>query len=64
MEERQDLPLDAPEADAAEQRREWDDEEPDKDDEKARHVPPDIPEADYLDQAREAGLEEEDRSRG
>ena len=63
MEEGRHLPLDAPEADAAEQQRGWGAEEPDKDDKNARKVPPDIPEADYLDQTRDAGLEDEERSR-
>jgi hypothetical protein len=49
---------DVPEADAAEQERDWDEHEepPPK-----GHIPPDAPEADYLDQMRDADLEDEDR---
>jgi hypothetical protein len=60
MEERRDLPLDAPEADAAEQKRDWKDEGPDKD---TSGIPPGTPEADYLDQTRDAELDEEERNR-
>jgi hypothetical protein len=48
---------DVPEADAAEQEREW------KEKEEARpqsRIPPDAPEADYLDQMRDADLDDEE----
>jgi hypothetical protein len=49
---------DVPEADAAEQEREWEEHEESPPE---RHIPPDAPEADYLDQMRDADLEDEDR---
>lgn len=50
------VPIDAPEADALEQEREWAEEE------EIPHVriPIDAPEADALDQEREAGLDEDE----
>jgi hypothetical protein len=48
---------DVPDADAAEQEREWDEHE---DEPRRRHIPPDAPEADYLDQMRDADLDDED----
>jgi hypothetical protein len=51
---------DVPEADAAEQEREWKEKEHEES-RPERHIPPDAPEADYLDQMRDADLEDEDR---
>ena len=49
---------DVPEADAADQEREWDERE--EEPSEKRYIPPDAPEADYLDQMRDADLEDDD----
>jgi hypothetical protein len=56
---RADVPVDAPEADVAEQTRDW------KEDGNERPaIPPDAPEADVLDQARSADLDDDEWERG
>lgn len=57
----EELPIDAPEGDAAEQSRSWasDEERPPR-----PSIPPDAPEADVLDQSRPADLDDEDRDHG
>ena len=57
--EKRDVPVDAPEADVAEQEREW----KEGDDEPRPAIPIDAPEADYLEQERSAGLDDDDRDR-
>lgn len=58
---REELPIDAPEGDAAEQSRSWTD---DQDRPSSPSIPPDAPEADVLDQSRPADLDDEDRDHG
>lgn len=57
---RAEVPADAPEADVAEQSRDWKDDE----DDKHTEVPIDAPEADFLDQERSAGIDDDERDRG
>lgn len=54
-----ELPIDAPEADAAEQAEPWTDDEEEGSERRPR-VPLDAPEADTLDQWRAADLEEDE----
>lgn len=56
--DKQELPIDAPEGDAIEQSRSWAD---DQDRPASPSIPPDAPEADVLDQSRPADLDDEDR---
>jgi hypothetical protein len=58
--EKRKVPVDAPEADVAEQSRDW------KEDDEERQGPPpiDVPEADFLEQERSADLDEDDREDG
>jgi hypothetical protein len=58
--EKRKIPVDAPEADVAEQSREWKDD----DDERRPAIPIDAPEADFLEQERTAGLDDDDWERG
>ncbi|MGH2747721.1 MAG: hypothetical protein ACRDKB_07340 [Actinomycetota bacterium] len=58
----EELPIDAPEGDAAEQSRSW--AEDDQDRPSRPSIPPDAPEADVLDQSRPADLDDEDRDHG
>lgn len=59
--DQEEVPIDAPEGDAAEQSRSWTNDE----DSRARpSIPPDAPEADVLDQSRPADLDDEDRDHG
>jgi hypothetical protein len=58
--EKREVPVDAPEADVAEQERDWKDD----DDDRPKPIPIDAPEADYLEQERSAGLDDDDRDRG
>ncbi len=55
-EHRRDPRIDVPDADAAEQERDWSDEA--EDEERPDHIELDVPEADALEQAR--GVPEED----
>jgi hypothetical protein len=57
--ERRKVPVDAPEADVAEQSRDWKDD----DDERPTPIPIDTPEADFLEQERSAGLDDDERER-
>lgn len=59
--DQEELPIDAPEGDAAEQSRSWTN---DQDDPSSPSIPPDAPEADVLDQSRSADLDDEDRDHG
>ena len=58
--EKREVPVDAPEADVAEQSRDW------KDDDDERHpsIPIDAPEADFLEQERSADLDDDEWERG
>lgn len=58
--QKREVPVDAPEADVAEQSREWKDD----DDERRPRIPIDAPEADYLEQKRSAGLDDDEWERG
>ena len=57
--EKREVPVDAPEADVAEQSRDWKDD----DDEPRTTIPIDAPEADVLEQERPAGLDDDDWER-
>jgi len=57
---RAEVPVDAPEADVAEQSRDWDDDA----DERPEPIPIDTPEADFLDQKRSADLDDDEWERG
>jgi hypothetical protein len=56
---RADVPVDAPEADVAEQERSW----KEQGDERPE-IPPDAPEADVLEQSRAADLDDDEWERG
>jgi hypothetical protein len=56
---RADVPVDAPEADVAEQKRGWT-----EDEEERTTIPPDAPEADVLEQSRSADLDDDEWDRG
>jgi hypothetical protein len=58
--EKREVPVDAPEADVAEQSRDWKDD----DDERPIPIPIDTPEADFLEQKRSADLDDDEWERG
>lgn len=60
MDTANDRPIDAPEADALEQEREWKDTDAK---EASPDIPLDVPEADALDQARDVPLDEDEEPR-